>query len=214
MGQSSVSTILMDDIKTIRFTYQCRYPIFCLAKQGTGGFGLLNRVPRKHSKAGKEHIVALTIRTSRWVVAHLAVHFVRDSALGIGAAVTALINRRRAAHDLAKFDGRMLADIGLTRNDVEFGVCRADLARPDTPPCRHRDRAPKRRPCGARGEPHQTREKGVPRACDELRKAGLSPPFSFCPNSLLKKPRTSSPWIAPGPVPSFRGSRAPSPLPD
>ena len=63
--------------------------------------------------------MALTIRTSRWVVAHLAVHFVRDSALGIGAAVTALINRRRAAHDLAKFDGRMLADIGLTRNDVE-----------------------------------------------------------------------------------------------
>ncbi len=63
--------------------------------------------------------MALTIRTSRWVVAHLAVHFVRDSALGIGAAVTALINRRQAAHALAKFDGRMLADIGLTRNDVD-----------------------------------------------------------------------------------------------
>jgi len=62
--------------------------------------------------------MALTIRTSRWVVAHLAVHFVRDSALGIGAAVTALINRRRAAHSLAKFDGRMLADIGLTRGDL------------------------------------------------------------------------------------------------
>ena len=63
--------------------------------------------------------MALTIRTSRWVAAHLAVHFVRDSARGIGAAVTAFINRRQAAHALAKFDGRMLADIGLTRNDVD-----------------------------------------------------------------------------------------------
>lgn len=63
--------------------------------------------------------MALTINPSRWVAAHLAVHFVRDGALGIGAAVTALINRRRAAQSLAKFDGRMLADIGLTRNDVD-----------------------------------------------------------------------------------------------
>jgi uncharacterized protein YjiS (DUF1127 family) len=63
--------------------------------------------------------MALTIKSSRWVAADLAVHFVRDAALGIGAAVTALINRREAARALAKFDGRMLADIGLTRNDVE-----------------------------------------------------------------------------------------------
>jgi uncharacterized protein YjiS (DUF1127 family) len=43
---------------------------------------------------------------------------IRDFGLALGAAVNALVNRYEAGRALSRFDSRMLADIGLTPNDV------------------------------------------------------------------------------------------------
>jgi len=62
--------------------------------------------------------MALSIKTSHWLAPALATHFARDVALGIRAAVTAIIHRFQAAQALSSYDARMLADIGLTPEDV------------------------------------------------------------------------------------------------
>ena len=63
--------------------------------------------------------MAFSINSSRWLAPTLAVHFARDLALGIGAAVTAIINRFETARQLSNYDSRMLADIGLRPEDVQ-----------------------------------------------------------------------------------------------
>jgi uncharacterized protein YjiS (DUF1127 family) len=48
-----------------------------------------------------------------------ALSFVSDLGLALLAAVNAVVNRYQAAQALSQFDGRMLADIGLTAGDVD-----------------------------------------------------------------------------------------------
>lgn len=48
-----------------------------------------------------------------------ALSFVSDLGLALLAAVNAIVNRYQAAQAFSQFDGRMLADIGLTAGDVD-----------------------------------------------------------------------------------------------
>jgi uncharacterized protein YjiS (DUF1127 family) len=48
-----------------------------------------------------------------------ALSYLSDFALAFVAALNAVVNRYQAARALAQFDGRMLADIGLTPGDVD-----------------------------------------------------------------------------------------------
>lgn len=63
--------------------------------------------------------MAFPITRARWLAPTLAIHFARDLALGIGAAVAAIINRFETARALSSYDSRMLADIGLRPEDVQ-----------------------------------------------------------------------------------------------
>ena len=47
-----------------------------------------------------------------------ALSFVQDVGLALAAAVNAIVNRYEAGRTLSRFDSRMLADIGLTPNDI------------------------------------------------------------------------------------------------
>lgn len=48
-----------------------------------------------------------------------AISFFFDLGLAVVAAVNAVVNRYQAANAFSQFDGRMLADIGLTPGDVD-----------------------------------------------------------------------------------------------
>jgi uncharacterized protein YjiS (DUF1127 family) len=47
-----------------------------------------------------------------------ALSFIHDAGLALTATVNAIVNRYEAGRTLARLDSRMLADIGLTENDV------------------------------------------------------------------------------------------------
>lgn len=47
-----------------------------------------------------------------------ALSYIRDIGLAVAAALNAVVNRYEAGRTLARFDSRMLADIGLTESDI------------------------------------------------------------------------------------------------
>lgn len=51
-----------------------------------------------------------------------ALSYARDLGLAFAAAITAYVHRRQSARVLARLDDRMLADIGVTRGDVESAL--------------------------------------------------------------------------------------------
>jgi uncharacterized protein YjiS (DUF1127 family) len=101
---------MMSDIKTIRFTYQSGGAISCCI--GFASHGDPGRL-----KQGKEHQMAQYLHRSAGSL-RSALSFIHDAGLALAAAVNAIVNRYEAGRALARLDSRMLADIGLTENDV------------------------------------------------------------------------------------------------